>query len=179
MVKRMVALAVLLTLAQNSEAEIYRWIDSKGVVNYSTTPPAVPKLQEVRPMMNTPAVTRPDVSDDSSESYAGDSQEYASDQEYGSEAGGTMSAASLCSAAKANLRSSLEQWRQIGKEVYESGKNDKARYEQGMAAMSELESMLKVGLDNCAAEYHSEPTLQRVVDCAAARDDGMAIYCVR
>lgn len=173
MVKRMITLAVVLMSAQASEAAIYRWIDSKGVTNYSSTPPAVPKLQEIKPVINTPAVTQREVSDDSYDNDADDAQDRESKSE------GSESAASLCSAAKSNLRDSLEQFRQIGRDAYESGKNDKARYEQGMAAMSKLESLLQVGLDNCTAEYHSEPTLQRVVDCAAERGDGMAIYCLR
>jgi hypothetical protein len=36
---RLAALAVLLALAPAVQAEIYKWIDDKGVVNYTSTPP--------------------------------------------------------------------------------------------------------------------------------------------
>ena len=81
MVKRMITLAVVLMSAQASEAAIYRWIDSKGVTNYSSTPPAVPKLQEIKPVINTPAVTQREVSDDSYDNDADDAQDRASKSE--------------------------------------------------------------------------------------------------
>ncbi len=51
MLKRLIIVAILLLIVATAGAVIYKWVDEKGVINYSTNPPADRKVEVFTPFL--------------------------------------------------------------------------------------------------------------------------------